>query len=69
MAITQQRGGGGPRFNEDTVNVALIIGGVLVVIFFLLVIRLYFDQRAGKEIELKPERSPAKVLRRASLQS
>lgn len=64
MSIVQRRGAGGPRFNDDIVNAALIFAGILLIVFLLLVIRLYFDQKEGRRIVLKPERSPAKVLKR-----
>lgn len=45
--------------DEDTVNVFVIIGAVLLVIFFLLVLRVYLDARAGKPLApLQPTRSP-----------
>ena len=57
------RMGGGPGgrrpMDEDTVNVFVIIGAVLLVIFFLLVLRVYLDARAGKPLApLQPTRSP-----------
>ena len=62
MAITQRQGRGGPRFNDDLVNAAMLFAGVLLIIFFLLVARLYLDKKEGKDVVLKPERSPAKVI-------
>jgi hypothetical protein len=62
MGIAQRRGGGGPRFNDDMVNAAMIFAGALLVIFFLLVIRLYLDRRQGPVGPLSPQRSPAKAI-------
>jgi hypothetical protein len=63
MGIAQRQGGQGPRFSEDLVNVAMIFAAALLVLFFLLVIRMYFDQGDGKGVFLKPVRSPANVLK------
>ena len=56
------QGPGGRRpIDDDTVNVFAIIGGVFLIIFFLMVIRMYFDYRAGKPLApLQPTRSPFK---------
>ncbi len=64
MSIAQKRGQGGPRFNEDIVNAAMMIAGALLILFFLLAIRMYFDQREGKTLPLEPTRSPRGVLNR-----
>ena len=58
MSMAQKQRGR-PPIDEDTVSVFVIIGGVLLVIFFLLVIRVFLDSRAGKPLApLKPTRSP-----------
>ncbi len=45
--------------DKDTVNVFAIIGCILLIIFFLLVIRVFLDARAGKPLApLMPTRSP-----------
>jgi len=60
MAMSQGPGGRRP-IDDDTVNVFAIIGGVFLIIFFLLVIRVYFDIKAGKPVApLQPTRSPFK---------
>ena len=47
--------GGGRNYNEDTVRGALYMMAAILVLFFLLVVRLYFDKKAGQPgAELKP---------------
>ena len=52
MSMTRPPGGG--RFNEETRQMALVFMTVFLVIFFLLVLRLWFDKKEGHKLPLKP---------------
>ena len=58
-----QMPGGGRRIDDDTVRAAMIFAGALLLVFFLLVLRLWLDKREGREIVLKPVRNRADVIR------
>ena len=62
MAVPRMPGGRRP-IDDDLVHVALAFAGVFLIVFFLLLVRLYFDQRAGKTVKLTPVRSPKGVIR------
>ena len=59
-----QMPGGGRRIDDDTVRFAMLFAGAILLVFFLLVARLWIDQRQGRVITLKPVRNRADVIRR-----
>jgi hypothetical protein len=54
--------GGGRFFNDDMVKLARIFAGILLVVFFLSVIRLYFDGKSGNVAPLKPTRGAGPLI-------
>ena len=53
--------GGGRRFNEDSVRIAMYFMSMLLIVFLALVIRGYFDK---VHTPLRPVRSPAGLFQR-----
>lgn len=53
--------GGGRRYNEDTVNMAIFMGVLILILFFALVIRSFFDGTEGAPT-LGPVRNPSRLI-------
>ena len=56
--------GRGRRFNEETVQMAMLFAAVLLLVFFLLVLRLHWDEKNGKTVKLRPMRNRTELIRR-----
>lgn len=63
MSIARMPRGGGQRFNDDLVRWAMVFAGLLMILFFLLLARLFFDRLSGKTVKFAPVRNPSGVIR------
>ena len=63
MSMTRMPGRGGRSYNEDTRRLAMALIGVILIVFFLLVIRVALDKKDGKNPPLRPVRNRAEVIR------
>lgn len=55
--------GGGRFFNDDIRTLAMIFASILLVVFFLTVLRLHFDKKNGRTAPLIPTRSTAPLIK------
>lgn len=63
MAIPRMPGGRRP-IDDDLARMALGFLGVFLLLMFLMMVRIYFDARSGKPVQLRPVRSPRPVVER-----
>jgi len=55
--------GGGRFFNDEIRTLAMIVASILLVIFFLTVLRLHFDKKSGRTAPLMPTRGAAPLIK------